>query len=98
MKAKRTLLPLALVSACACTVLGNPDGKRDTCVSRETVAGEAPSLLPQGREFKLVWNEEEASLPQLTPVTGCYYRWNDFKEWADGLIAAHPQIDAPKDR
>lgn len=48
--------------------------------------------------FKLVWNEEEASLPQLTPVTGCYYRWNDFKEWADGLIAAHPQIEAPKDR
>ena len=58
MKAKRTLLPLALVSVCACTVLGNPDGKRDTCVSRETVAGEEPSLLPQGREFKLVWNDE----------------------------------------
>ena len=42
--------------------------------------------------FKLLWNEEEASLPQLTPVTGCYYRWTDFKAWADELKAAYPEI------
>lgn len=37
--------------------------------------------------FKLIWNEEEATLPQLSPVTGCYYRWSDFKTWAEALIA-----------
>lgn len=36
--------------------------------------------------FKLLWNEEEASLPQLKPVTGCYYRWSDFKAWSEELI------------
>lgn len=38
--------------------------------------------------FKLLWNEEEASLPQLTPVSGCYYRWSDFRTWANNLISA----------
>lgn len=42
--------------------------------------------------FKLVWNEHDANLPQLTPVTGCYYRWSDFKTWAAGLLAEHPEI------
>ena len=31
---------------------------RDSCVEKTTVVGEAPSLLPQGRAFKLVWNDE----------------------------------------
>ena len=28
------------------------------CTARETVKGEAPSLLPDGHEFKLVWSDE----------------------------------------
>lgn len=40
--------------------------------------------------FKVVWNEEEATLPQLTPVTGCYYNWSDFIAWYDKLLADHP--------
>ena len=42
--------------------------------------------------FKFLLNEEEATLPQLTPVTGNYYRWADFCEWAEQLKAAHPEI------
>jgi len=42
--------------------------------------------------FKLVWNEHEATLPQLTPVEGCYYRWSDFKAWAEKVMAEHPEI------
>lgn len=36
--------------------------------------------------FKLIWNEAEATLPQLTPVESCYYRWSDFTGWARELI------------
>lgn len=46
--------------------------------------------------FKVIWNEHEATLPQLTPVEGCYYRWSDFKAWAQRLIAEHPEIDKPE--
>ena len=42
--------------------------------------------------FKLIWNEAEATLPQLTPVSGPYYRWTDFTAWAAGMMAAHPEI------
>ena len=42
--------------------------------------------------FKLLWNEKEATLPQLNPVSGPYYRWNDFKAWAEKMMAEHPQI------
>ena len=42
--------------------------------------------------FKVLWNEEEAMLPQLTPVQGPYYRWNDFTAWAADLMAAHPEV------
>ena len=44
--------------------------------------------------FKLLWNEAEATLPQLTPVSGPYYRWTDFKAWAAEMMAAHPQIES----
>ena len=40
--------------------------------------------------FKLIINEEEAFLPQLTAVSGPYYRWEDFRQWAMELIAEHP--------
>ena len=43
--------------------------------------------------FRLVWNEEDATLPQLTPVKGCFYRWDDFLSWANALMAAHPEIN-----
>lgn len=44
--------------------------------------------------FKVLQNEVEATLPQLTPVSGPYYRWSDFKAWADAMMAAHPEIEA----
>lgn len=42
--------------------------------------------------FKVVLNENEATLPELTPVEGVYYRWSDFRAWADELLKAHPEI------
>ena len=30
---------------------------------------------------KVLLNEEEAMMPQLTPVTGCYYKWQDVKDY-----------------
>ena len=42
--------------------------------------------------FKVVLNENEATLPDLSPVEGVYYRWSDFRAWADGIIEAHPEI------
>ena len=42
--------------------------------------------------FKVLLNEKEATLPDLTPVEGVYYRWSDFRAWADGMIQAHPEI------
>ena len=41
--------------------------------------------------FKVVFNEQEASLPDLQAVTGPYYRWADFLAWADALMKAHPE-------
>lgn len=31
--------------------------------------------------FKILQNEDEAELPDLKPVQGCYYKWSDFKEF-----------------
>ena len=45
--------------------------------------------------FKLVWNEHEATLPQITPVQGNYYRWSDFKAWAKRLMQEHPEVQRP---
>lgn len=42
--------------------------------------------------FKLVLNENEATLPDLTPVQGNFYRWKDFREYTDKILADHPQI------
>ena len=41
--------------------------------------------------FKLLLNNSEVALPQLTAVNGPYYRWDDFKAWAESLCAAHPR-------
>ena len=40
--------------------------------------------------FKVLHNGSEAVLPQFTPVSGPYYRWADFKQWAARLYADHP--------
>lgn len=45
--------------------------------------------------FKVIWNEKEATLPQLNPVSGCYYKWSDFISWTESLLAAHPRIERP---
>lgn len=45
--------------------------------------------------FKVLLNGAEATLPQLNAVNGPYYKWNDFKAWADKLMAEHPQTAAP---
>ena len=42
--------------------------------------------------FKLIWNEQEATLPQLTPISGPYYRWTDFTTWAHEMMAKHPEV------
>jgi len=59
---KKIVVVPALCLLTACAYVGRDGGKpkefRDRCVEKTTVAGEAPSLLPQGRDFKLVWNDE----------------------------------------
>lgn len=42
--------------------------------------------------FKLLLNGKEAILPQLTPVSGPYYRWADFTAWAEKMLEEHPLI------
>ena len=31
--------------------------------------------------MKILLNEEETVMPQLTPVEGCYYKWQDVKDY-----------------
>ena len=40
--------------------------------------------------FMVLHNGAEAIMPQFTPVSGPYYRWSDFKQWAAQLYSAHP--------
>ena len=42
--------------------------------------------------FKVLLNEQEATLPELTPVSGPYYRWSDFLTWTDALLKEHPEV------
>lgn len=42
--------------------------------------------------FKVLRNGAEASLPQLTAVSGPYYRWSDFMAWAETIYAEHPVL------
>lgn len=44
--------------------------------------------------FKVLLNGSEATLPQLEPVSGPYYRWTDFVYWAQQVFAAHPSAVA----
>ncbi|MCR4860522.1 MAG: histidine phosphatase family protein [Bacteroidales bacterium] len=43
--------------------------------------------------FKVLHNGAEATLPQLTPVSGPYYRWSDFKQWCAELYEEHPPLN-----
>ena len=47
----------------------------------------------RGILFKILWNGKEATIPALQPVTGPYYRWDDFRTYAQSIIATHPEID-----
>ena len=42
--------------------------------------------------FKVLRNGHEATLPQLDAADGPYYRWDDFKAWAEKLFAEHPLV------
>lgn len=42
--------------------------------------------------FKVLHNGAESTLPQLTPVSGPYYKWSDFKDWCARLYEAHPPV------
>ena len=42
--------------------------------------------------FKLLRNGWEVSLPQLTPVSGPYYDWAEFRAWAQQLDSEHPVV------
>lgn len=42
--------------------------------------------------FKVVMNENDAYLPQLTPVQSNFYRWSDFRSWTDQLLKEHPEL------
>lgn len=45
--------------------------------------------------FKLLRNGSEATLPQIRPVSGPYYKWSEFKEWASSMMKAHPRVERP---
>lgn len=45
--------------------------------------------------FKLLRNGSEVTLPQIQPVTGPYYKWSEFKEWASSMMKAHPRVERP---
>lgn len=46
----------------------------------------------KGILFKILWNGREATIPALQPVSGLYYRWDDFRAYAYSIMAAHPEI------
>jgi len=42
--------------------------------------------------FKILWNGKEATVPALEPVSGPYYRWDDFRALALRIMNEHPEI------
>lgn len=42
--------------------------------------------------FKVVLNENDATLPDLQPVQGNFYRWSDFRAYTDKIIQEHPEL------
>jgi hypothetical protein len=39
-----------------------------------------------------VLNENDATLPDLKPVEGNFYRWSDFRAFTDKIIQEHPEL------
>ena len=60
MKRSVVVLSLALAGASAFALEYGEFASQSpvVCTARETIPGEAPSLLPAGRTFRLVWNDE----------------------------------------
>lgn len=42
--------------------------------------------------FKVLLNNQESTLPQISPVSGPYYRWSDFTAWVDTVLNEHPRM------
>ena len=42
--------------------------------------------------FKVVLNENDATLPDLKPVEGNFYRWSDFRAFTDKILQEHPEL------
>ena len=42
--------------------------------------------------FKVVLNENDATLPDLQPVQGNFYRWSDFRAFTDKILQEHPEL------
>ncbi len=60
------------------------------------MAGTLPFVFYKNKQndilFKVVLNENEATLPDLTPVQGKYYRWSDFRTLTDKILKEHPEV------
>lgn len=53
----------------------------NTGISGDTGKTGNPGETAKPILVKVLLNEEEAMMPQLTPVTGCYYKWQDVKDY-----------------
>ena len=53
----------------------------NTGISGDTGKTGNPGEAAKPILVKVLLNEEEAMMPQLTPVTGCYYKWQDVKDY-----------------
>lgn len=53
----------------------------NTGISGDTGKTGNPGETAKPILVKVLLNEEEAAMPQLTPVTGCYYKWQDVKDY-----------------
>ena len=72
----------------------NPPKVTNRSISAITAATVLNAIVPllnlDGCGF--IPEDAEASLPQLTAVSGPYYRWSDFTAWAETIYAEHPVL------
>ena len=67
----------------------SPQGEKETGISGKSgISGKDGNSGKTGISaaskpilVKVLLNEEETVMPQLTPVTGCYYKWEDVKDY-----------------
>ena len=50
------------------------------------------SRNPDDILFKFLWNGKETRLPDLEAVEGPYYKWSDFRAFAEKIMQDHPEI------